>query len=84
MAAHGSITKTPAPMIPEPGPYKAAPEAMKAKITMRESGLEHWLVDLHKTRASQTNICAYCIDKHSSVARARRDRGAPRFARCIA
>ena len=38
MAAHGSITKTPAPMIPEPEPYTAAPEAMMAKITMRESG----------------------------------------------
>lgn len=33
-------------------------------------GLEHALIELVKTRASQINGCAYCIDMHTKDARA--------------
>ena len=46
-------------------PYQAAPEAMKALMSLenyvQQSGLDHSLIDLVKTRASQMNGCAYCI-----------------------
>lgn len=35
-----------------------------------ESGLEHSLLELVKTRASQINGCAYCLDMHTKDARA--------------
>src|SRR5213594_5001260 len=38
---------------------------------VRQSGLEHSLLELVKTRASQINGCAYCIDMHWKDARAR-------------
>jgi AhpD family alkylhydroperoxidase len=34
------------------------------------SGLEHSLLELVKTRASQINHCAYCLDMHTKDARA--------------
>lgn len=34
------------------------------------SGLEHSLLELVKTRASQINGCAYCLDMHTIDARA--------------
>jgi AhpD family alkylhydroperoxidase len=37
---------------------------------VRGSGLEHSLLELVKTRASQINRCAYCIDMHTKDARA--------------
>jgi AhpD family alkylhydroperoxidase len=37
---------------------------------VRTCGLEHPLLDLVKTRASQINGCAYCIDMHTKDARA--------------
>lgn len=37
---------------------------------VRRSGLEHSLLDLVRTRASQINGCAYCIDMHTKDARA--------------
>jgi AhpD family alkylhydroperoxidase len=37
---------------------------------VRDSGLEHSLLELVKTRASQINGCAYCIDMHTKDARA--------------
>lgn len=37
---------------------------------VRQSGLEHSLLELVKTRASQTNGCAYCVDMHTKDARA--------------
>jgi AhpD family alkylhydroperoxidase len=37
---------------------------------INESGLEHSLLELVKTRASQLNGCAYCIDMHTKDARA--------------
>lgn len=35
-----------------------------------DSGLERSLLELVKTRASQINGCAYCIDMHTKDARA--------------
>lgn len=37
---------------------------------LSESGLEHGLLHLIKTRASQMNGCAYCLHMHTSDARA--------------
>ena len=36
----------------------------------RESGLETALLELVRLRASQINVCAYCIDMHTKDARA--------------
>jgi AhpD family alkylhydroperoxidase len=62
-------------MTPRLNPYKAAPDAMKAMVALekyvQESGLDHSLIDLVKTRASQINGCAYCIHMHTSEARTR-------------
>jgi AhpD family alkylhydroperoxidase len=38
--------------------------------TVRASGLEHSLILLIKTRVSQINGCAYCVDMHTKDARA--------------
>ena len=37
---------------------------------IKQCGLEHGLVELVKTRVSQINRCAYCIDMHTKDARA--------------
>lgn len=37
---------------------------------IRSSGLEHSLLELVKTRASQINGCAFCLDMHTKDARA--------------
>ena len=54
---------------------KAAPEAYMAmrglEAYVRQCGLEPSLLELVKTRASQLNGCAYCIDMHTKDARAR-------------
>lgn len=51
-----------------------APDARKAMIGLesyvKECGLEHTLLELVKTRASQINGCAYCVDMHTQDARA--------------
>ncbi len=56
-------------------PYQAAPDAMKAvgalEAYVQGSGLEPALIDLVKTRASQINGCAFCINMHTREARAR-------------
>jgi AhpD family alkylhydroperoxidase len=53
----------------------AAPEAYMAmrglEAYVRQCGLEPSLLELVKTRASQLNGCAYCIDMHTKDARAR-------------
>ncbi len=53
---------------------KAAPEAYKAMLAVetcvRHSGLEQSLLELVKTRVSQINGCAYCLDMHTKEARA--------------
>ncbi|WP_422925562.1 carboxymuconolactone decarboxylase family protein [Singulisphaera sp. PoT] len=53
---------------------KLAPEAYRAlsglEIYLKGCGLEHPLLELLKTRASQINGCAFCIDVHTKDARA--------------
>ena len=53
---------------------KAAPEGFKAmrglETYARNSGLEHALLELVKTRVSQINGCAFCLDMHTKDARA--------------
>lgn len=55
--------------------YQAAPEAIKALSTLETlllgSGLEQSLIELVKTRASQINGCAFCINMHTQDARKR-------------
>jgi AhpD family alkylhydroperoxidase len=56
--------------------YKlASPEAFKAMLHIEQqvhkSGLEESLLELVKTRASQINGCAWCLDMHTKDARAR-------------
>jgi len=51
----------------------ASPAAYKAMLNLehavRDSGLEHSLIELVKLRASQINGCGFCVDMHSSDAR---------------
>ncbi|MFV3128273.1 carboxymuconolactone decarboxylase family protein [Niveispirillum sp. KHB5.9] len=54
--------------------YAAAPETIQAMLDLsakvENCGLEHSLMELVKTRASQINRCAYCIHMHTKDARA--------------
>lgn len=54
--------------------YEANPEAIAAmgrlEDHVRRSGLEHGLIELVVTRASQINGCAYCLHMHTRDARA--------------
>ena len=54
--------------------FAIAPEGLQAmrglEAYCRRSGLEHSLLELVKTRVSQINGCAYCIDMHTKDARA--------------
>ena len=54
--------------------YRAAPDAIKGMYELesyvRNSGLDHKLLHLIKTRASQMNGCAFCLDMHTKDARA--------------
>ena len=49
--------------------FAAAPGVMKAMLALEKavahSGLEKSLIELVKTRASQINGCAFCIDMHT-------------------
>lgn len=53
---------------------KIAPDGYKAMAGLegyvRRSGLEQSLLELVKTRASQINGCAFCLDMHTKDARA--------------
>ena len=53
---------------------KIAPDGIKAlyglEMYVRRCGLERPLLELVKTRASQINGCAHCIDMHTKDARA--------------
>ena len=55
-------------------PFAAAPEMIAAMTALEtavvSSGLEHSLIELVKTRASQINGCAFCIHMHTRDARA--------------
>ncbi|WPB75324.1 carboxymuconolactone decarboxylase family protein [Archangium violaceum] len=61
-------------MNPRMNPYTAAPDLLKAMISLSEkvesSGLEKSLLELVKIRASQINGCAFCIHMHTRDARA--------------
>jgi len=52
---------------------KVSPDAIKAMRELEKyvaaSGLERRLYELVKTRASQVNGCAYCLDMHTKDAR---------------
>jgi AhpD family alkylhydroperoxidase len=50
-----------------PGAYAAM---LGLERYVRQSGLEHGLLELVKTRVSQINRCAFCIDMHTQDARA--------------
>src|SRR5438128_4842214 len=60
-------------MKPRMNYYQAAPDTIKALVALEEqikaSGLEKSLVELVKTRASQINGCAFCINMHTQDAR---------------
>jgi AhpD family alkylhydroperoxidase len=49
--------------------HQTAPEAIDAlgalEALLQDSGLEQSLIELVKTRASQINGCAFCIDLHT-------------------
>ncbi len=53
--------------------YQAAPETIKAltavETQIQSSGLEQSLIELVRTRASQINGCAFCINVHTQDAR---------------
>ena len=53
--------------------YQAAPDTIKALVGVEDqikaSGLELSLIELLKTRASQINGCAFCINMHTADAR---------------
>ena len=53
---------------------KLTPEPLKVmyglEAYVRGSGLEHGLLELVKTRTSQINGCAFCLDMHTQDARA--------------
>lgn len=55
-------------------PYTVAPDTMNAMLGLENyvqgAGLEHSLIELVKTRASQINGCAYCMHMHTKDARA--------------
>jgi AhpD family alkylhydroperoxidase len=60
-------------MKPRLNPYQAAPDTMNAlgalEAEVQGSGLEQSLIELVKTRASQINGCAFCINMHTQDAR---------------
>ena len=60
-------------MKPRLNPYQAAPDTIKAltalEAEVQASGLEQSLIELVKTRASQINGCAFCINMHTQDAR---------------
>jgi AhpD family alkylhydroperoxidase len=53
--------------------FQVAPETINALMALENqvtsSGLEQSLIELVKTRASQINGCAYCINMHTQDAR---------------
>jgi AhpD family alkylhydroperoxidase len=55
--------------------FQAAPDTMKAMMALenqiQSSGLEQSLMELVKTRASQINGCAFCLNMHTRDARKR-------------
>ncbi len=69
--------------------YQAAPDTIKAlsalETQVQGSGLEQSLIELVKTRASQINGCAFCINMHTEDARKRgENRATALSAQCLA
>ena len=62
-------------MKPRMNYFQAAPDTIKAltalETQIQSSGLEQSLIELVKTRASQINGCAFCINMHTQDARKR-------------
>jgi AhpD family alkylhydroperoxidase len=60
-------------MKPRLNAYQVAPDTIKALMALetavRGTGLEQSLIELVKTRASQINGCAFCINMHTQDAR---------------
>ena len=60
-------------MKPRLNPFQVAPDTIKAlgalEAQVQGSGLEQSLIELVKTRASQINGCAFCINMHTQDAR---------------
>jgi len=60
-------------MKPRLNPYQAAPDTIKAlralEAQVQTSGLEQSLIEPVRTRASQINGCAFCINMHTQDAR---------------
>jgi len=60
-------------MKPRLNPYQVAPDTIKAltalEAQVQAAGLEKSLIELVKTRASQINGCAFCINMHTQDAR---------------
>jgi len=60
-------------MKPRMNYYQAAPDTIKAlsalEAQIQASSLEKSLIELVKTRASQINGCAFCINMHTQDAR---------------
>jgi AhpD family alkylhydroperoxidase len=56
-------------MTPRLNYFAAAPKLLQAMMALEKavlaSGLEHSLIELVKTRASQINGCAFCIEMHT-------------------
>jgi len=56
-------------------PYKSCGETMQAVVALdtyvQGCGLDTSILDLIKTRTSQINGCAYCVDLHTREARER-------------
>ena len=54
-------------------PYHVAPDGVAALVGvenyLQACGLDHKLIALVKTRASQINGCAYCLHMHTQEAR---------------
>ncbi|MEJ2059973.1 MAG: carboxymuconolactone decarboxylase family protein [Gammaproteobacteria bacterium] len=61
-------------MRPQLNYTEIAPEGLQPmhglEAYIRQCGLEHSLLELVKTRASQINGCAFCLDMHTKDARA--------------
>ena len=61
-------------MTPRLDYYRTAPKLLGAMVALERavttSGLEHSLIELVKTRASQINGCAFCIEMHTRDAMA--------------
>ena len=60
-------------MKPRMNYFQTAPETVNALLALEKqvtsSGLEQSLIELVKTRASQINGCAFCINMHTQDAR---------------